>query len=129
MDLELQQLLSELDPETLSEILGDTEGESTLLNQQMARAQALRGTPMPEAKMVSGYYIRPSALSQISAAGQRFMGGMQAGDVEGQQKDLLRRKVAARLAYLRSLSGKQQAPEYFDPMAGAGDMPDQSDVG
>lgn len=120
MDAELSTLLAQLDDDALSELFADPDEQGGLLNQQMARANALRSTPMPEAQMVGGRYIKPGLGQQLGSVAQRFMGGMQTGDIENQQQDLLKQQVAAKIKALRMAAGPQpEAPQMAGQM-----MPD-----
>lgn len=104
-------------PENLAE-LGVMPERQRLLDQAMARAEALRGTPMPEGRTIrNGIFVASSPL-EVIGAGLSRVGGDIAGTMTGrQQQDAIAKKAAMRAAQLRAYAGAARAPQTNQPQS------------
>lgn len=120
MDPELEALLSQLDPDTLQQLLGmgtlDERGQ--LLQQQQAMAQALR---QPQG---GGYSSVGGAIGAgLGDLVRGIGGGIASADLMKQQQALLGQKDAGRSAYVDALRAKPKMPGPVAGSAGMGDLP------
>ena len=79
-----------------------------LLQQQMAMAQKLRGTPLPEGRQVGRVFVASNPLETAGAALGQFLGQRQIGQTMAQQGGLVDREQALRGPYLQELQRRYQ---------------------
>lgn len=104
---ELAQALANADPEMLRQAMeaGILDEKQALLADQMARAQALRGSKMPQGRMIGDVYVAPNMGENIGAALQQFAGWRDQNRIQGEQMDVLDQRIRDRLAGLHTMAG------------------------
>lgn len=110
--------MDEFTPEQLQALieLGIMPEELAGLDEQLAQADALRGTPMPEGQMAGRVFVAPNPLQYLAAGMDRYRGARDAKELRGQRKELLGKTTNSRMAYAQALmdalrgGGGAQAP-------------------
>src|SRR5690242_5941194 len=90
---EVQALLQQygITPEQFQQMAdaGMFKEQSAALAPKMALAQERMEQPMPDGKMVSGFYVPSSPMAQLGALAGKIMGGSQFAGLQGEQSGLL----------------------------------------
>lgn len=100
-------LLEQMDPEALMR-LGVIPEEQQALAQKQKLTDALRGTAMPEGRMVGRTYVAASPFQTAANVAQRILGGVQSKGIEQQQQALLADKVRGRMEMVDALRGSKK---------------------
>jgi hypothetical protein len=123
MDID-PELLSALqqDPQLMSQILGlgENSGKQELVGRQMAQADAMRGTKMPEGRQAGRLFVASNPLEVLGSVGSQAVGGYMGKQAEGNQAGLLKEQTGGRKAFMEQLINalRQRSPtQTFSPDA------------
>lgn len=106
---ELLERLKTLPPEErerlIMQLTQGYEGRGGLLNEQAARAQALRDTATPEGREAGGMYVAANPLEHLGAGLQRYKGYKDLQDVDERRTGLEEDKEEALRRLMRGYLG------------------------
>lgn len=113
--------MDEVSPELLKALieLGIIPEEMAGLDSQIAEAQALRQSPMPEGQMAGRVFVAPNPLQYAAAGYERYKGNKELKDLREQRKTLLDKTTQGRMGYaqalMNALRGSQPQPPPIQP--------------
>ncbi len=121
----LQGMSEEERTQFLSQLGVDLGGEQEALTQQMAQAQALRGTPGPRGRRAGGTFVAANPLEFLGAGLKQYQGGQQVQDIQGQQADVRQRggDIRSQIMAMLAKQGTQPAGPVPGAMPASGMMP------
>lgn len=97
--------MEDFSPEELQALmaLGIMPEELSGLDSQIAQAQALRDSPMPQGQMAGRVHVAPSILQFAATGLDRYRGMKDLKGLQGQRKGLLDKTTDARMLYAEAL--------------------------
>jgi uncharacterized small protein (DUF1192 family) len=118
--MDMEELLSQLPPEALQQLLGlgTLDERDALLQQQMQQAEALRRGSGKEYSTGAG-----AALGGLGDMVRAVRGRMMDKDATTKREELLGKKDAGRNAYVEALRRRPQQPAVMPPSQGQGQGP------
>ena len=104
--MSLMQGMSEEEQRALMEALGiDYGAESDALSGQLAQADQLRNTPMPEGRQAGNVYQAANPLEFLGAGMQQYQGGQDAQRIEGEMSGVRQQGADNRTQIMQILAG------------------------
>lgn len=94
--------MDDFTPEQLQALieLGLAPEEMEALQQQMAQAEALRSSELPQGQMAGRVFVAPNPLQYLATGVDRYKGAKQMQGLEGQRKDLIGKTNTSRKSYM-----------------------------
>lgn len=128
--------LSGATPQQIQQILamGNNPQQMELLQQQMARANALRNTPMPQGQSSwrGSVYTKPNPLQIIGNVANKAVGQQQMNQAQQQMQQLMQQQQGGRQSYMdiiRQMMQRQGGGAPGAPPPGGGGVPAGGDDG
>lgn len=116
--------LAGLSPEMVQQLmqLGIMDEQKGSTDKQLAMAQAMRDTPLPEGRSSGRVYTAANPLEFAVAAYKGYKGGKDASAAQQKQEALLQKQLGLRQQYVSAMlqKGQQRDSSYGVPMGDQG---------